>query len=156
RTERLVDALHLARHLAEPYDVWPHSSLGTMRARRLDRQVDLPRSARAASSAERALDLAVHVDEPARAGSLMQRVDVVSDSEHIAMLPSGPGKRKMGGVGLRLFMPAAAEIVELVDSGRITNKCFRRRHVLDLEVLPQTTRTAERAESALGGESRAG
>ena len=97
----------------------------------------------------------MHVDEPARPGSLMQRVDVLSDSEHIAMLPLEPGKREMGGVGLRLFMPAAAEIVEFVDSGRITNKSFRRRHVLDLEVFPQTTRTAERAESALGGESRA-
>jgi hypothetical protein len=65
----------------------------------------------------------MHKDEPARAGSLMQRVNVLDQGQHVSsMLPFELGQRDMGSVGLRLFVPAAAEIVEVVDADGIPRK----------------------------------
>ena len=94
--------------------------------------------------------LAMHVNEVLCAGSLVQRIDVLGDGEHIAVLALEPGKGEMGGVGPRLFVPGAAEIVEIVDADRIAGEAFRRRHVLDPEVLPQPASPAKSAEPALG------
>ena len=77
--------------------------------------------------------LAMHVNEVLCAGSLVQRIDVLGDGEHIAVLALEPGKGEMGGVGPRLFVPGAAEIVEIVDEDRIAGEAFGRRHVLDPE-----------------------
>src|SRR5258705_11864408 len=62
----------------------------------------------------------------------------------------------MGGVGPRLFVPAAAEIVEVVRADRIAGEAFSRRYGLDPVVLPQPAWAAKRAEPALGRQPRAG
>ena len=94
----------------------------------------------------------MHMDEPARAGSLMQRVDVLGDGQHIAMLPLKPRQRHMRSIRLCSFVPAAAEIVEVMDADRIAHEGFRRRHVLDPKVLPEPAGAAKCAEPAFGGE----
>src|SRR6478672_419834 len=98
----------------------------------------------------------MHVNEPPAASSLMQRVDVLGDGQHIAMLPLKPRQRQMRRIRLRSFVPATAEIVELMDAGRIARERVRRRHVLDPEVLPEPTGAAKCAEPAFGGEPCAG
>ena len=90
-----------------------------------------------AGSAQRALELAMHVNEVLRAGGFVQRVDVLGDGEHVAMLALEPGKGEMGCIGPRLFVPGAAEIVEAVHTDRIASETFGRRHVLDPEVFPE-------------------
>ena len=49
----------------------------------------------------------------------------------------------------RAFVPGAAEIVEPVHADRIAGEAFRRRHVLDPEILPQSALPPERAKPAL-------
>jgi hypothetical protein len=93
----------------------------------------------------------MHMDEPARAGSLMQRVNVLGHGQYVsAMLRFELGQRDMGSIGSRLFVPAAAEIVEVLDADGILRKGFRCRYVLDLEIRPETAGAPECAETALG------
>jgi hypothetical protein len=49
----------------------------------------------------------MHVNEVLSASRLVQRVDVLGDGQHSAMLALEPGKGEMGGVGPRLFVPGA-------------------------------------------------
>ena len=98
----------------------------------------------------------MHVNEPPGAGNLMQRVDVLGDGQHIAMLPLKFCERQMGSIRLCSFVPATAQIVEVMDADRIAREGFRRRHVVDPEVLPEPAGAAKCAEPALGGEACAG
>ena len=102
------------------------------------------------ADAQRALKLAMHVNEVLRAGCLVQRFDVLGDGENVAVLALEPGKGEMGGVGPRLFVPGAAEIVEAMHEKWVAGEAFGRRHVLDPEVLPQPARASKGAEAALG------
>jgi hypothetical protein len=86
----------------------------------------------------------MHVNEGPRAGRFVQRVDVLGDGQHRAMLALEPGKGEMGGVGPRLFVPAATEIVELVHADGIARESFGRGHVLDPEIRPEPARSTER------------
>ena len=61
----------------------------------------------------------------------MQRVDVLGDGQHITMLPLKPRQRQMGSIRLYSFVPATAEIVEVMDADRIAREGFRGRHVFD-------------------------
>jgi hypothetical protein len=93
----------------------------------------------------------MHVDEIARAGRLMQRVDILGDGEDIAlMLALEPGQRLMRRVRSRIVVPPAAEIVELKHAGRIASEAFGRRHLLERKLRPQPAFVAEGAEPALG------
>jgi hypothetical protein len=154
--ERLIDTLHLTRHLAEPHHVWPHCGFATICAVCFDGEVLVPGRACSASGAECALELAMHVNEPPGAGGLMQRVDVLGDGQDIAMLPLKHRQRQMGSIRLCSFVPATAEIVEVMDADRIAREGFRRRHVLDPEVFPEPARATKCAEPAFGGEPCAG
>ena len=142
--------LHLARHLAEPHHVGAHGGFAAPRAEGLDGQILRPRRAYTAGGAQRALKLAMHVNEVLRAGCLVQRVDVLGDGENVAVLALEPGKGEMGGVGPRLFVPGAAEIVEAMHENWVAGEAFGRRHVLDPEVLPKPARASKGAEAALG------
>ena len=51
------------------------------------------------SGAKLALELPMHVNMPPGAGSLMQRVDVLGDGQHIAMLPLKPHQRRCAALG---------------------------------------------------------
>src|SRR5262249_15513420 len=80
----------------------------------------------------------MHMDEVAGSCRLLQRIDILRDREHL------PGKvalesceRTMRGIGLRLGLPAPAQIVEVVHLGGIAGKTFRRRHLLKIELRPQ-------------------
>ena len=118
----------------------------------LDGEVLFPGRACSAGGAERALELPVHVNEPPGAGSLMQRVDVLGDGQYMAMLPLKPRQRQMRCIRLCSFVPATAEIVEVMDANRIAREGFWRRYVLDPKVLPEPAGAAKCAEPAFGGE----
>ena len=150
--QRLVDAVHLARHLAEPHHVGPQGArLAASRADRLGGQVLGPGIARQTCGAERAGKLTMHMDQLVRAGRLVQAVDVLSDREDAAcVLLLQPRQRLMRGVRPGIAKPPPAEIVEFVHAGRIAGKAFGRCHLFQIELLPQPAFVAERAEPALG------
>jgi hypothetical protein len=78
--------------------------------------------------AARFQEFAVHVGDAARAGALMQIVDVLGDERQlVAVLGESrvqPGEREMGGVGLRIEDVPAAEIVEGVNLLRVFGEGF--------------------------------
>ena len=99
----------------------------------------------------------MHMNEVLCAGRLVQRVDVLGDGQHVAvMLMLELGKGEMGCVGARLFMPAAAKIVELMHADRIAREGFRRRNVLNSEIRPEPALPTEGPKPALGGQPSAG
>ena len=89
--QRLVDAVHLARHLAEPHHVGPQGArLAASRADRLGGQVLGPGIARQTCGAERAGKLTMHMDQRMRAGRLVQAVDVLRHGEDARLRAPSP------------------------------------------------------------------
>jgi hypothetical protein len=97
------------------------------------------------------------MDQIACARGLMQRVNVLRDGVNLAgMLALEPRQRDMRRVGPRIAMPPPAQIIEVVHTRWVAGKAFRRRHLLERELGPQSTFVAEGAESALGRQAGAG
>ena len=94
----------------------------------------------------------MHVDQMPRAGRLVQPVDVLGDGEHAAMRPFEARERGMRGVRLGQLQPAPAHVVELVHLDGVAGEALGRRHLLEVEMIPQPVLAAERAERALGRE----
>jgi hypothetical protein len=108
-------SVHLPRHLTEP--LRPHRSFAASEAGSLDGQVLAPSRTRAAGCAKSTRQLAMHMDEIARACDLVQRVYILRDGKHVAsMIPLEPRQRRMRRIGPRIAMPSPAEIVEVVQT----------------------------------------
>src|SRR5262249_39505094 len=89
-------SVHLPRHLTEPHHVRPHRSFAASEAGSLDGQVLAPRRTRAAGCAKSTRQLAMHMDEIARACDFVQRVYILRDGKHVAsMIPLEPPQRRM-------------------------------------------------------------
>jgi hypothetical protein len=96
----------------------------------------------------------MHVNQVVRAGRLVQPVDILGYGEHLAAISLFEvGEREMRRIGLRLFQPEAAHVVEVVHHDGIAGEAFRRRHVFETEMVPQPIVSAKRAEPAFGRES---
>lgn len=156
--QRRIDPLHPIRHLAEPDDVGPERSRdaagGAWRQRP---EVLLPARPEPAGEAPGGAELAVHVEQPLRAGALVEIVDVLGDDQQVAR-PCGiqPRERAVGGVRLHLLQPRPPRVVESVDQGRVAPERLRRRHVLDAVSFPEPVGAAEGGEAALGRDAGAG
>src|SRR5262245_51466815 len=132
-------SVHLPRHLTEPHHVRPHRSFAASEAGSLDGQVLGPRRTRAAGCAKSTRQLAMHMDEIARAYDLVQRVD----GKHVAsMIPLEPRQRRVRRIGPRIAMPSPAEIVEVVQTRWVAGEAFRLRH-LERDLRPPFTFVAE-------------
>src|SRR3546814_19354968 len=97
-SERLVDAAHLQRHLAEPDDVRAQRTVGpTGRTEAFARQRLAPGADAATDQTARLQQLAVHVDEVPGPCPLVQVVDVLCDQKNLAR-PLGlqPRQRAVG------------------------------------------------------------
>jgi hypothetical protein len=155
--ERVIDAVHVARHLAEPHHVRPHRGFAASGTRRLDGKVLVPGKAQAALGAERLAELAMHMDEGLGARRLVQGVDVLRHRQNVAsVLVLEPGKGVVRRIRPSLLQPAAPEIIELVHLDGIAREACGRRHLVEIEACPKTVLAAERAKPALGREPRAG
>ena len=76
--QRLLDLVDIERHLAEPHDMRPHSAgAAAMRTDVGDVEVVEPVAELAAQFATRLQQLAVHMDDVARPGLLVEVVDVL-------------------------------------------------------------------------------
>jgi hypothetical protein len=137
-------SVHLPRHLTEPHHVRPHRSFAASEAGSLDGQVLAPRRTRAAGCAKSTRQLAMHMDEIARACDLVQRVYILRDGKHVAsMIPLEPRQRRMRRIGPRIAMPSPAEIVEVVQTRWVAGEAFRLRHLLERDLRPPFTFVAE-------------
>jgi hypothetical protein len=137
-------SVHLPRHLTEPHHVRPHRSFAASEAGSLDGQVLAPRRTRAAGCAKSTRQLAMHMDEIARACDLVQRVYILRDGKHVAsMIPLEPRQRRMRRIGPRIAMPSPAEIVEVVQTHWVAGEAFRLRHLLERDLRPPSTFVAE-------------
>jgi hypothetical protein len=99
--ERAVDPIELERQLAEPDDVRAQTiptgaGGGVMRIA----EILAPVLHRLAGDAAGPKELAVHVDQIARAGALVQAFDVLGHDQHLARpAPLEFGERHMCGIG---------------------------------------------------------
>ena len=83
--QRVVDPLHVVRHLAEPDDVGAHlAGRARTTGRPRPRPSACPRKALVARQAPAAGQLAVHVEQPLRARALVQIVDILGDQQQLA------------------------------------------------------------------------
>src|SRR6185437_12810132 len=150
--KRLVDPVHLVRHLTEPDDVRTHSALDATRgARRSLAHRSGPGETLVACEAPAFHQLAMHVQQPLRTGALMQIVDVLRDEQQLAR-PFGIElrQRAVSGIRLRGSKLRAPRIVEGVDERWIAAIGVRGAHVLDPVSLPQTIRATKGRKAALG------
>ena len=98
----------------------------------------------------------MHMQEPLRAGPIMQIVDILCYDQQFAR-PFGIqlGQRPMGSVGLDLDKPRPPSVVKLVNQRRIAPERLGRRHILDPMPFPEPVGTAECGEAAFGADPRA-
>ena len=100
--------------------------------------------------AARFQEFAVHVGDAARAGALVQIVDVLGDERQLVAALGHrcfqPGEREMGGVGLRIEDVPATEIIEGVNLLRVFGEGFGGRQLHRVEPRPEAPLVAEGAE----------
>src|SRR5207253_10764180 len=83
--DRIVDALHLVRHLAEPDDVRANSAGDAAAgANRALAHRPKPAEARIARRAPTPGQLAMHVEQPLRAGPFVEVVDILRNQQQLA------------------------------------------------------------------------
>ena len=99
----------------------------------------------------------MHVQQPLRAGALVQVVDILGDDQQFAR-PFGvePRQRAMRRIGLDRRRAGAARVVEAVDQRGIARERLGRRDILDPMAFPQPVRPAKGGEAALGRNAGAG
>ena len=117
----------------------------------------LHRRAAALRLAARPIQLAVHVDEAARARALVQVVHILrAQKKPVAELRLQLRQREMRRIRLRLQAIGAPLGVKLPYQRRILLKSFRRAHVLHPMPRPQPVRRAKRGQPALRADAGAG
>ena len=103
--------------------------------------------------------LAMHMQQLAAAGALVEVVDVLGDEQEFALVFAlEAGQRPMGGIGLdaRHLQMLSALVVKLVNQMRVAGESLGRGNILDAMFLPQAVGGAEGADARLGGNAGAG
>ncbi len=103
--------------------------------------------------------LPVHVDHPLRAGLLVQRVDVLGDDRHLAVvLAFEPGQRLVRVVRVDIggAEHAARVVVEVEHLLLVAVPGLDGRDLLQVDARPQPVRVAERVDAAFLGDAGAG
>ncbi len=110
-----------------------------------------PGTANAASGAQRLVDLAVHMDQPLRAGAFMQLVDILRDEDHLArMLGLEAGEGEVSGVRGDVRMGFSAHIVEVEDALGIARITLGRRDIPIVDLGPDAAFVAEGRQTGFG------
>jgi hypothetical protein len=128
-----LDTIHFVRHLAEPDDVRPKLARDAARgAGWVIAERFLPMHPIIAGKAPSRLELAMHVEHALRPCPLVKIVDILSDDQKLARpFRVQPRQRFVSFVGLHLFQPRAAGIIECLHENRIAPECLRSRDILD-------------------------
>ena len=117
----------------------------------------LERRARIAGEAPGAVQLAMHMQQPGRAGAVVQVVDILRHQQQLArpfcVQPSQRLVRRIGMDGLQL---GAALVIEILDHFGIAGKGLWRCDILDPVALPQAVRPAKGGDAAFGADPSAG
>ena len=110
-----------------------------------------------AMGAEFFQNFTMHVNQAARPGHFMQRVDILGDGENFAgMLFLQLCKRLMGGVRFDPCSSLAAGVVKLQYPFRVAREGFRRRHVFNAVFGPDAVLVTEGGKPGLCRETCAG
>ena len=151
------DSVHLERDLAEEDDVRPKESAALATWDFAEAAVDgsiEDRWAPAIFFAAGFGKFAVHVDEAARAGTLMKVVHVLgAEEEAVAKSGFQLSEFEVSRVGLGLLRRCTAHRVELPHERGVAPKGLWRAHVFEAMPFPQTVRGAERGQAAFRADS---
>ena len=94
------------------------------------------------------------VQNPARPGALMQVIDILGDQRKtLTEEPLEPHQRPVPFVRLNRSQLGPPGIVKIVDPGWVRRESFRRRHLLDGILLPETATVAKGADAALSADT---
>jgi hypothetical protein len=156
--ERGFDGVHMVGHFAEPDDVGAQlARRAATGAWRIVAEVAVPARRITARQAERAEQLAVHVDDLAGAAAFVQVVDILRDDHH------GTGQRRlqlrqrdMRRVGRDGGERCAAQVIEALDIGGSARERLGRGDILDTAAFPQPFGAAEGGNTRFSRDSGAG
>ena len=152
RSNRDLDFVHAIRHFPEPDHVRPKPSAPAPPALSTGLPSRFLPPAMSAGAASGGPDLAVHVDDPLRAGLLVEVVDVLG-YEYQMPVPFSlePRERKMGRVRPGVPVSCKPLAVEFQYPKGVSVKCLRRRDILDPDLTPDPALVSECAQPGLGG-----
>ena len=158
--ERGIDRIERQRHLAEPHHVRAQDvRFAAGLAAVIGLEVVTAGVQRRAGGAARPQQLAMHVDEVARPGALVQVVDVLGHHQHLARpVLLEAGERFVRGVRLNAGAEqlAAALVVEALHGGRLAGKSLGRRDLLEPPALPQAVGAAKARQAGFDRDAGAG
>ena len=126
----------------------------TQRRERQERDDLLAALGTAARDAARGGDRAVHLDHVARAGTLVQAVDVLGDHRLEQARALEGGERQMAGVRLDVGEHAETAAVELPGARRVEPEAVDRRDLVRVVLGPDPGRAPEVRHAALGARCR--
>ena len=155
-----LNALHLQRNLAEEDNVRAQPAAAHAAAHLAQRAIDcmiLNRRVAAVPLAMRLAQFAVHVEQPPRAGPLVQIVHILcAEKEARAELCLQLGERNVRGIRLGKSARRAPLRVELPDAPGIALPGFGRADILDAIAGPKAVGGAKGRQAALRADARAG
>ena len=158
--ERGLDRLEPERHLAEPDDVRSQAAARPAAGAGIRAgQIAPPWQNRGAGRATHLEQLAVHVDQPAAAGALVEVVDVLGHHQDLARPhPLEAREREVRGIGAdrRRQQLAPPLVVEALHQPRLARERLGRRDLLEPSALPQPVGAAKARQSGFDGDPRSG
>jgi len=159
RINRPKNLIHVIGHFAEPTDVRtnPAAACAPGNLRRRFISVGVIEGRAPASVAAAFEKFAVHVDNAARSGLLVEVVHVLrAEKKPLSQCTFELGERDMTGIGFGVRSDTASHGVELPDEPRIAVPGVRRRDLFKAIIPPQAARAAKRGNAAFGADSRTG